>query len=280
MTNDIRWFEELGRDDIAIAGGKGANLGEMTRAGLPVPPGFVIAATAYHEMLDHSGLRGDFERQLAELDIDDIAALEAVSQAIQGRIREATMPADVQTAAIAAYQELSRRERTPNVSVAVRSSATMEDTKAASFAGMNRSFLNVHGDRSRSATCRTSGPRSTARGLSSTGSAWGCPASRRSPLSSSRWSTADRSGVAFSIDPPTGRPADDRSSRPPSGSARSSSAARSSPTTTRSTGTTSPSGGAPRGPQGVHAHARCAGRATSASTSRPSRPTPACLRRC
>ncbi|TAK70504.1 MAG: hypothetical protein EPO22_01695, partial [Dehalococcoidia bacterium] len=57
MSNYVRWFEELAKDDTPVAGGKGANLGEMTRAGLPVPPGFVVTADAYRAFIERAGLR-------------------------------------------------------------------------------------------------------------------------------------------------------------------------------------------------------------------------------
>jgi pyruvate,water dikinase len=71
MTGYARWFEQLSRDDVAIAGGKGANLGEMTRAGLPVPPGFVLLAAAYHAFVQETGLRGAIEHEIAAVDRTD-----------------------------------------------------------------------------------------------------------------------------------------------------------------------------------------------------------------
>jgi pyruvate, water dikinase len=131
---------------VPLAGGKGANLGEMVRAGLPVPPGFVVTAAGYRRFLEEASLQEAIARRLAEVDINDRHALENTADAIQDRIRAAPMPPSVQGDLLEAYGVLSRRENTDAELVAVRSSATMEDTEAASFAGMNRSFLSVRGD--------------------------------------------------------------------------------------------------------------------------------------
>jgi pyruvate,water dikinase len=141
----IRWFDELGKPDTPIAGGKGANLGEMTRAGLPVPPGFVIAAEAYRAFIEAASLRDEINRTIAGVDADDRRALQEAAKTIQSRIKAAPMPDAVRAGLTEAYHELCRREGAALL-VAVRSSATMEDTEEASFAGMNRSFLNVRGE--------------------------------------------------------------------------------------------------------------------------------------
>jgi pyruvate,water dikinase len=145
MSEYVRWFEDLGKGDVLAAGGKGANLGEMTRAGLPVPSGFVLTAAAYRAFLDQAGLREEINGRIADLDVDDRGALEAAARAIQARIRASAIPESVRRELGAAYGELVRRAEIPGPLVAVRSSATMEDTESASFAGMNRSFLNVRG---------------------------------------------------------------------------------------------------------------------------------------
>lgn len=145
MATYIRWFEELSKADVPIAGGKGANLGEMVHAGLPVPPGFVVTAAAYRVFVDEAGLREEIARRLTAVDVNDRQALEHTADAIQDRIRAAPMPPAVQADLLDAYRALSRRTHADAALVAVRSSATMEDTAAASFAGMNRSFLNVRG---------------------------------------------------------------------------------------------------------------------------------------
>ncbi|MGD9889725.1 MAG: PEP/pyruvate-binding domain-containing protein [Dehalococcoidia bacterium] len=146
MSDFIAWFDELTKQDVPLAGGKGANLGEMRHAGLPVPPGFVVTAMAYRTFLDEAGLRQELDRWLNALNIDDRAALEQAADRIQMRIRDAPVPSTVHRAITEAYRELCRRQDGGELLVAVRSSATMEDTEQASFAGMNQSFLNVRGD--------------------------------------------------------------------------------------------------------------------------------------
>ncbi|MBI3965984.1 MAG: phosphoenolpyruvate synthase [Chloroflexi bacterium] len=146
MKDYVRWFETLNRDDVLVAGGKGANLGEMMRAELPVPPGFTVTAAAYRAFVESAGLRDEIDRRIAALDVDDRWELETAADDIQKRIRESAIPATVKVAVVEAYRELSHREGAEAEMVAVRSSATMEDSEAASFAGMNRSFLNVQGE--------------------------------------------------------------------------------------------------------------------------------------
>jgi pyruvate, water dikinase len=144
----IRPFAELGRDDVSYAGGKGANLGELTRAGLPVPPGFVVGAPAYAAFCEETGLRARLDELLAGVDVEDAAALEAASQSAREAVREAPMPASLSRAIAAAYDGLAAAGAADDggeTAVAVRSSATAEDTASASFAGMNETFLNVRG---------------------------------------------------------------------------------------------------------------------------------------
>jgi pyruvate,water dikinase len=139
----IRSFSELGRGDVGYAGGKGANLGELTRAGLPVPAGFVIGAPAYASFCEHSGVRERLSEILAALDVEDSAALEAASSAARQAVLDAPMPGALAEEILVAHAELVGADR--QAPVAVRSSATAEDTASASFAGMNETFLNVHG---------------------------------------------------------------------------------------------------------------------------------------
>ena len=141
----ICWFEELTRKDVPIAGGKGANLGEMTRAGLPVPPGYVVTVDAYRRFYRSSGIGDEVAARLSHLNVDDPAQLRDVSERLQGLIRRAKVPDEVRGAIVDAYRELSRRQGVEQQLVAVRSSATVEDTARFSFAGMFQSFLDVRG---------------------------------------------------------------------------------------------------------------------------------------
>ncbi|MGB6895731.1 MAG: phosphoenolpyruvate synthase [Dehalococcoidia bacterium] len=135
----IVWFEEVGREDIALVGGKGANLGEMTRVGIPVPPGFIVTAQSYFRFLEQSDLRPQIESLLSALDHRDSAALQKVSDEIKETIVAASVPADLAEQIREAYRRLGG-------SVAVRSSATAEDLPEASFAGQQATFLNVSGE--------------------------------------------------------------------------------------------------------------------------------------
>lgn len=142
----VLWFRDGSKTDIARAGGKGANLCEMTRAGLPVPPGFVVTVDAYRRFAAENDLSRRIAERLAALDVDDADQLRATSDALQSLIRLAPMPEDVAAEARAAYAELSRSAATDAAIVAVRSSGTVEDTADFSFAGMFQSTLNVRGE--------------------------------------------------------------------------------------------------------------------------------------
>lgn len=136
----IAWFSELGKKDIPLAGGKGANLGEMTGAGIPVPPGFVVTANAYFTFLKEAKLEKQLRHFLKSLDIEDSRKLKETSDKIKGELFNAPMPEDIAHEIKQAYRELG------SGLVAVRSSATAEDLPEASFAGQQRTFLNVQGE--------------------------------------------------------------------------------------------------------------------------------------
>ncbi len=139
----LRPFARLSKDDVAWAGGKGANLGELTAAGLPVPDGFVIGAPAYAVYCEQTGLRNRLQELLGDLDVEDTAALEAASAAARALFDSTPVPAAMERDIRAAYERLA--VGSTEAAVAVRSSATAEDTTEASFAGMNETFLNVRG---------------------------------------------------------------------------------------------------------------------------------------
>ncbi len=139
----VRFFDELSRADVDYAGGKGANLGELTGAGVPVPTGFVVGAPAYATFCDDHGLRERIAEALAGLDTDDTAALETAAAGVREMVATEPMPAPVEAAIVEAYERLAAGDS--SLRVAVRSSATAEDTESASFAGMNETFLNVSG---------------------------------------------------------------------------------------------------------------------------------------
>ncbi|AKQ63121.1 Phosphoenolpyruvate synthase [Myxococcus hansupus] len=135
----LLWFSELSREDVALAGGKGANLGEMTRAGLPVPPGFVVTAPAFQEAM--APVRDRLRALWGQVDPDDPASLARVTEQLRRSVREVSIPARLRARILEAYHQLGDGR-----AVAVRSSATSEDTQDTSFAGMHESFTNVVGD--------------------------------------------------------------------------------------------------------------------------------------
>ncbi len=136
----VRWFNEISKDDLAEAGGKGANLGEMTRHGILVPPGFVVTSGTYFDFLSNAGLRPLISEILSSLDVADPAALDAAATGIKNAIESAPMPSYIADDIKDAYRKLGGGY------VAVRSSATAEDLPEASFAGQQSTFLNVHGE--------------------------------------------------------------------------------------------------------------------------------------
>ena len=142
MTGLVSWFEEVAKDDHATVGGKGANLGELVRAGLPVPPGFVVTADAYFRSMDESGIREELRAAFAEAlrHPGDPVALSAASDRLREMVRSAGVAADVRERVLEAYRKLG-----DDRAVAVRSSATSEDGVGTSFAGMHDTFVNVVG---------------------------------------------------------------------------------------------------------------------------------------
>ncbi|HSJ09218.1 MAG TPA: phosphoenolpyruvate synthase [Longimicrobiales bacterium] len=136
----------LRRKDAGVAGGKGANLGEMAGAGFPVPQAFVVSVDAFRSFLDASGLNARLAALLKDVNVDDAVALQSAAQGIRDLVVAAEIPPTVRSAVLEAYRGLKRADETAAPFVAVRSSATVEDSAEYSFAGMFESFLNVHGD--------------------------------------------------------------------------------------------------------------------------------------
>jgi pyruvate,water dikinase len=146
IEDAVRPFARLGRNDVASAGGKGANLGELTAAGLPVPDGFVVVAPAYATFLVQTGLRERLAELLDPVDVEDTAALQAASAAARALFDETPVPESLAHEIRVAYGKLAGGSgEDALLPVAVRSSATAEDTAATSFAGMNETYLNIRG---------------------------------------------------------------------------------------------------------------------------------------
>lgn len=138
----ILWFNEVTKEDVGIVGGKGANLGEMTRAGFPVPPGFIVTASAYYRFLQDNKLDEAIQDILKGVQYEDQQSLEQASGRIKKLILQGAMPEQLANAITEAYGTLGEHW---DVLVAVRSSATAEDLPTASFAGQQETYLNVQG---------------------------------------------------------------------------------------------------------------------------------------
>lgn len=137
-------FKDVGREDIPTVGGKGANLGEMTRAGIPVPQGFIVTSHAYFHFLDTAKLREKIKQNLADIDYENPEQLNTAASAIQKLILTSSIPEEISKEIVRRYQKLGGVFR--HAPVAVRSSATAEDLPDASFAGQQESYLNVVGE--------------------------------------------------------------------------------------------------------------------------------------
>ncbi len=141
----IKWFEEVTKEDTNIVGGKGANLGEMTRNGFPIPPGFVLTAEAYWKFVEYNNIKYKIYEILSKIDIDNVTQLKKASKDIQELFLNGEIPEDLKKEIIENYKVLSQKFGQDEIYVAVRSSATAEDVENASFAGQQASFLNVKG---------------------------------------------------------------------------------------------------------------------------------------
>lgn len=139
----VRWFASIGLADRTAVGGKGAHLGELDRAGIRVPPGFVITTAAFERML--ATLDGDraIRQCLADIDPNDAPGVRNTCIEIRERIESAPFPAELHAVVVEAYRELNERER--DVPVAVRSSVTSEENADASFSGLQDTYLWVRG---------------------------------------------------------------------------------------------------------------------------------------
>lgn len=141
-TAQILWFKEVGKKDIGLVGGKGANLGEMVNAKIPVPDGFIVTAGAYFDFINSTSLKEKIMHELSGLDVDNSKKLQEASKKIKTAIMAADMPGDLAARIKDYYHRLCGEN---DRYVAVRSSATAEDLPDASFAGQQETYLNVKG---------------------------------------------------------------------------------------------------------------------------------------
>lgn len=149
MDKVVYWFNELDKNSLPVAGGKGANLGEMTQANFPVPPGFVVSALAYHAFMQSTRLDALVKTKTDGLDTEDSKKLQQVSEDIRAAIMEQQVPSEIRAEIVRAYNKLCGVSLIPathdEILVAVRSSATAEDLPEASFAGQQETYLNIQG---------------------------------------------------------------------------------------------------------------------------------------
>ncbi|EKD56607.1 MAG: hypothetical protein ACD_58C00134G0002 [uncultured bacterium] len=143
-SKNILWFNEVGKSDIALVGGKGANLGELIKAGIAVPPGFIVTSKSYYTFLKANKLDGKIKKYLSGLNPENSKKLQLISRAIRQMIMECPLPKTLEDEISLAYQRLYTNYG-QGMFVAVRSSATAEDLPEASFAGQQATFLNVVG---------------------------------------------------------------------------------------------------------------------------------------
>jgi phosphoenolpyruvate synthase/pyruvate phosphate dikinase len=136
----IRNFKQLNKEDAHLAGGKGASLGEMTQAGIPVPPGFVVLSASFEQFIKETDLVQEIDAILHKVKHNEIHTVEAASEKIRELILNAEMPADIAEEIKRSFKELDTKY------VAVRSSATAEDGMDHAWAGQLESYLNTQED--------------------------------------------------------------------------------------------------------------------------------------
>lgn len=143
-AHNIAWFSEIDKEDVSIVGGKGANLGEMTKAGFNVPNGFIVTSHAYYDFIRENNLSVKISHLLSTADINNTKSLGQVSQHIKNLILNGKLSDNLTKEIVSSYNKLGSLFK--DCLVAVRSSATAEDLPGASFAGQQETFLNVKGD--------------------------------------------------------------------------------------------------------------------------------------
>jgi len=143
--NFVSRFAEIGIQDRSSVGGKGASLGELVRAGIRVPGGCVVTTSAFERFLTALDPHGSIRLSVSKLSAQDSAAIVQLSEQVRAQIECAPLPEDLQSAIAASYEELDRVPENATCPVAIRSSATSEDSAEASFAGLQDTYLWVRG---------------------------------------------------------------------------------------------------------------------------------------
>lgn len=146
MSRYLLWFNQIDKDDLPQVGGKGANLGELTKMGIPVPPGFVVTVKAYFDFLEKGKIKEKIKEILAATNVQNPPELQAASEKIKKIITTTPIPEEIAQTIAKGYLKLGSFWGLKQALVAVRSSATAEDLPDASFAGQQETFLNVRGE--------------------------------------------------------------------------------------------------------------------------------------
>src|SRR5262252_3594228 len=133
-TENVSWFGDITLQDRPTVGGKGGSLGELTRAGITVPPGFVVRTGGFENFIAALEAEEPIRPQVEYLDAHDLEKIAALSEKLRKRLERASLPVEMQSEMVAAHAELCRENA--NQPLAVRSSATTEDAEDASFAGL------------------------------------------------------------------------------------------------------------------------------------------------
>jgi len=142
-SENIRWFADITLQDRSAVGGKGGSLGELTRAGIAVPPGFVVRTGAFERFLAKLELEEPIRPRVESLRDDELEEITVLSQRVRARFENAALPQDLQSEILEAHAGLCGER--PDSPLAVRSSATTEDAEDTSFAGLQDTFLWVMG---------------------------------------------------------------------------------------------------------------------------------------
>jgi pyruvate,water dikinase len=150
MKKYILWFKEISKDDVLLVGGKNASLGEMfsklSRKGVQVPNGFAITADAFRYYLSYNKIDEKLKEIFKKFDPKSIQSLKETGEKSRNLILKGKFPPDLEKEILKNYQKLSKIYNQENIDVAVRSSATLEDIKEASFAGQHESYINISGN--------------------------------------------------------------------------------------------------------------------------------------
>lgn len=148
--NNILWFKDISKKDVPLVGGKNASLGEMfsnlEKKGVNVPDGFATTSDAFWYFLKHNKIDKEIKHIFENLDAENIENLQQVGKKSRELILKSEFPEDFKQEIIEFYKNLSKKYREKNTDVAVRSSATAEDSPTASFAGQHETFLNIKGE--------------------------------------------------------------------------------------------------------------------------------------